>query len=114
MIQLPGPKELGVFEFIKEGWLRYHDTTEMESEKILVREFELIPEKTISPPTAEVEKDTELTEKETEKTEKTEKETEIVKEPEIEKWYSIDNDSYEVKSIRATLLPDAIKMFCQS
>ena len=86
----------------------------MESEKILVREFELIPEKTISPPTAEVEKDTELTEKETEKTEKTEKETEIVKEPEIEKWYSIDNDSYEVKSIRATLLPDAIKMFCQS
>jgi len=94
-----GPKTLGTFEFIKEGWLRYHDTTETECEKVLVREFELIPEKISPPQKEEVENETE---------------TKTVKEPESEKWYSIDNDAYEVKSIRATLLPDAIKMFCQS
>ena len=71
----------------------------MQCEKILVQEFELIPEKTSSPPKEEVEKETE---------------TKTVKEPESEKWYSIDNDNYEVKSVRATLLPDAIKMFSQS
>ena len=30
---------------------------------------------------------------------------------ESEKWYSIDNDNYEVKLFQATLLSDGIKMF---
>ena len=67
----------------------------MQCEKILVQEYELIPEK-MSSPLKEVGKKTE---------------TKTANELESEKWYSIDNDNYEVKLFQATLLSDGIKMF---
>lgn len=30
-----------------------------------------------------------------------------------ESWFSIDNEYYEVKPIKVTLLPEAINMFCK-
>ena len=87
----------------------------MKCETIQVREFELIPEKITSAPSEkEIEEETkEVTENETEKVTETEAVKEPEPEPEIEKWYSIDNDNYEVKPIRATLLPDVVRMFSQ-
>ncbi|XP_065577690.1 acylglycerol kinase, mitochondrial-like [Artemia franciscana] len=32
----------------------------------------------------------------------------------VERWYSIDNDNYEVKNIRVTLLPEKIRLYCYS
>lgn len=61
----------------------------MDREKILVRQFEMIPK---------VE-------------EKVLEETEAKANPADEKWYSIDNDNYEVKPVRVTLLPDAVNVF---
>ena len=92
-----GPKSISGFEFVKEGWLRTKtETSHMNREKILVRQFEMIP-KTEESSVAE---------------------NEQIEEPKSvevkERWYSIDNDNYEVKPIRVTVLPDAIKVFSAS
>lgn len=82
---------------MKEGWLRTKtETSQMNREKILVRQFEMIPKI----------EESSIAEKET---------TEEGKSVEVEeRWYSIDNDNYEVKPIRVTVLPDAIKVFSAS
>lgn len=72
---------------MKEGWLRHRGFSQMQREKILARQFEMIP-KTESSQVVEGEKA-----------------------PTVERWYSIDNDNYEVKPIRVTLLPEAVKVF---
>ncbi len=82
---------------MKEGWLRTKtETSHMNRETILVRQFEMIPK--------------------TEESSVAEKEQ--IEEPKSvevkERWYSIDNDNYEVKPIRVTVLPDAIKVFSAS
>ena len=43
--------------------------------------------------------------------EKAQDENSNKEDPAVEKWYSIDNDNYEVKPVRVTILPQAIKMF---
>lgn len=60
----------------------------MNREKLLVQQFELIPQ---------------VQEKAQDEGNK--------EEPAVERWYSIDNDNYEVKPVRVTILPEAIKMF---
>lgn len=37
----------------------------------------------------------------------------VVSSDENEKWFSIDKEDFEVKPVRITLLPKAIKMFCK-
>ncbi|XP_046643063.1 acylglycerol kinase, mitochondrial-like [Daphnia pulicaria] len=92
-----GPENISGFEFVKEGWLRTKtETSHMNREKILVRQFEMIPKI----------EESSIAEKEA---------TEEGKSVEVEeRWYSIDNDNYEVKPIRVTVLPDAIKVFSAS
>ena len=69
----------------------------MKREKILVRQFEMIPKIEEIPSTS-------LTMEEKGDGEK----APVV---DNDKWYSIDNDNYEVKPIRVTILPEAIKVF---
>lgn len=76
---------------MKEGWLRQHGSSEMQRKTIAARQFEMIP--TIEEKVSEGETD------------------DGAKTSDVEKWYSIDNDNYEVKPIRVTLLPQAIKVF---
>lgn len=65
----------------------------MQHENILARQFEMIPET----PEQNVAVESEKVDEE--------------KNSSVERWYSIDNDNYEVKSIRVTLLPETIKVF---
>ena len=69
----------------------------MKRDKILVRQFEMIPKIEEIPSTS-------LTMEEKGDGEK----APVV---DNDKWYSIDNDNYEVKPIRVTILPEAIKVF---
>ena len=93
----PGPKNISGVEFVKEGWLRTKTgTSHMNREKILVRQFEMIPK---------------IEESTAAEKEKSEEQKGVEGE---ERWYSIDNDNYEVKPIRVTVLPDAIKVFSAS
>lgn len=64
----------------------------MEREKINVRQFEMIPKTD--------EKAPEVSEGDA-----------TAPPAAVEKWYSIDNDNYEVKPIHVTVLPESIKMF---
>lgn len=86
-----GPETIGGFQFIKEGWLRNQEKSEMKQEKIVARQFQMIPQN-----------DQELREEEQQQSP-----TQIT----TERWYSIDNDNYEVKPVLVTLLPNAIRMF---
>lgn len=88
-----GPEKIGFFDFVKEGWLRNRGVTQMHREKIAARQFEMVP------------KIEEIPKQEEGKTEGENKSSEV------ERWYSIDNDNYEVKPIRVTVLPEAIKVF---
>ena len=63
----------------------------MKQEKIVARQFQMIPQN-----------DQELREEEQQQSP-----TQIT----TERWYSIDNDNYEVKPVLVTLLPNAIRMF---
>ena len=69
----------------------------MKREKILVRQFEMIPKIEEIPSTSVT----------------MEEKGDGEKAPVVDndKWYSIDNDNYEVKPIRVTILPEAIKVF---
>ena len=69
----------------------------MVREKILARQFEMIPASSDQSKYGKVVKEG--------------SEEEAAPPPAVDKWYSIDNDNYEVKPVRVTLLPDAIKMF---
>lgn len=82
---------------MKEGWLRNRGIYEIKREKIMARQFEMVPKLEEIPATPVVEEKAEG-----------EKIPDIV---DNEKWYSIDNDNYEVKPIRVTILPEAIKVF---
>ncbi len=82
---------------MKEGWLRNRGIYEIKREKLMARQFEMIPKIEEIPATPAVEDKAEG-----------EKAPNIV---DNEKWYSIDNDNYEVKPIRVTILPEAIKVF---
>ena len=64
----------------------------MKQEEIVVRQFQMIPQK-----------DQLLVLGEDEEQQTPASTT--------ERWYSIDNDNYEVKPVRVTLLPNAISMF---
>lgn len=88
-----GPENISSFQFVKEGWLRHSGTSQMQHENILARQFEMIPKTEEQSVNIEGEK------------------VDEEKSSAIERWYSIDNDNYEVKSIRVTLLPEAIKVF---
>lgn len=77
---------------MKEGWLRQQGNSQMKRQVIQARQFEMIP-KTEEPQSKEGES------------------TEAASPSVVEKWYSIDNDNYEVRPIRVTLLPQAIKVF---
>ncbi|XP_057371062.1 acylglycerol kinase, mitochondrial-like [Daphnia carinata] len=91
-----GPKNISKFDFMKEGWLRARTgVSHIHSEKIPVRQFEMIPN---------------TEERSAAESDKGEEE----KATDVERWYSIDNDNYEVKPIRVTILPDAIKVFSAS
>lgn len=86
-----GPPTMSSFEFIKEGWARSGNDSGMQREKIAVRQFEMIPK---------------LEDKPTSGDEKYENNN-----ASTEKWYWIDGDNYEVKPIRVTVIPEAIKVF---
>ena len=83
---------------MREGWLRNRGIHQMKREKILVRQFEMIPKIEEIPSTSVTME---------------EKGGDGEKAPVVDndKWYSIDNDNYEVKPIRVTILPEAIKVF---
>ncbi len=84
-----GPEDIGTFQFISEGWSRNRGSSPSIREKIVVQQFEMIPQVQ----------------------EKAQDESSNKEDPAVEKWYSIDNDNYEVKPVRVTILPQAIKMF---
>lgn len=60
----------------------------MQRDRVAVRQFEMVPVDEASKSDAEGKPD-----------------------QSVDRWYWIDNDNYEVKPIRVTLVPEAIKVF---
>lgn len=98
------PASLKIYEFIREGWTRVRrpHSTGLHCHRIPVRQLTLVPSKG-----------------ETVADEKPEAQGQAQGETigaklsvdTNEKWYSIDNDKYEVRPISITLLPDVIRVF---
>lgn len=82
---------MSIFEFVKEGWARSGSESKMQREKIATRQFELRPK----PDDKSTSQD----------------ETIESNNANTEKWFWIDGDNYEVKPIRVTIIPEAIKVF---
>ena len=90
---MTGPEQVSSLEFIGEGWRRVGNKPKgLPCERIAAQQLTLEPvvEETTSPESQPTETDTKKGK---------------------EKWFSIDNDNYEVKPIQVTLLPEAIRVF---
>ncbi|XP_031833350.1 acylglycerol kinase-like protein Mulk isoform X2 [Nomia melanderi] len=72
-----GPKDVGYFSFVSEGWKQERDNKLLFKQVIEAKDIEIMPE--------EVNK---------------------------EKKLFIDNEEYELKSVKIKLLPRAVKVFC--
>lgn len=100
---------MSAIDFIREGFSRVSGTSELKRGRISARQLELLPANlqaggaSAAPP----EQETGAASSEGESKEATTTEKKV----DAEKWYSIDNDNYEVKPIRVTLLPQLIRVF---
>ena len=103
-----GPEKVSSLDFIGDGWRRVGGrATSLPGRRIAARQLSLQPAQAEA---AEEIKEENVAKGETE-AEGEDKAQKEVKEQLQPRWYAIDNDSYEVKPIHVTLLPDAVRVF---
>lgn len=90
-----GPGEVSYNDFVKEGWRRESGEEPLRPCKIMAKDVKLWPVETSS----------------ANKSGDTSEDNIPSGSKDVEKWFSIDNEDYEVKAVHATLLPNLVKMF---
>lgn len=78
-----GPDSINYFDFVRQGWNIENGGKRNITETIEAKRIEIKPASSGNT------------------------------EDETEKWFSIDKEHFEVKPVRITLLPKAIRMFCK-
>jgi acylglycerol kinase len=90
-----GKEDYYGFDFMRESWSRLDHPNQMDTDQVLkVRTIDIIPDVVERPILSENEAATESEEQ-----------------PAKEVFYSIDNEAYEVKPIRISLMPQAVPMY---